>query len=86
MLQVAVSDWGVPRLTSTARVKVTVLDENDSPPVFAERLYRVQVPLGPALRRPNASIFQVGVQSVQCSVSMRSGRDGTREFPAGLNC
>ena len=54
------ADWGTPQaLTSTARVKVTVLDENDSPPVFPERLYRVDVPLGPALLRPNASIFQV---------------------------
>ena len=54
------ADWGGPQaLTSTARVKVTVLDENDSPPQFLDRLYRVQVPLGPALRRPNASIFQV---------------------------
>ncbi|XP_037068712.1 protocadherin Fat 1-like [Pollicipes pollicipes] len=58
-LEVTVSDWGAPALTSTARVMVTVLDENDSPPVFSERLYRVQVPLGPALSRPNASIFQV---------------------------
>ncbi|KAF0297481.1 Protocadherin Fat 3 [Amphibalanus amphitrite] len=68
--QVAVADWGVPQaLTSTARVKVTVLDENDSPPVFPERLYRVQVQLGPALRRPNATIFQVTAEDADAGVN-----------------
>ncbi|XP_043247503.1 fat-like cadherin-related tumor suppressor homolog, partial [Amphibalanus amphitrite] len=70
ILEVAVADWGVPQaLTSTARVKVTVLDENDSPPVFPERLYRVQVPLGPALRRPNATIFQVTAEDADAGVN-----------------
>ncbi|XP_028383245.1 protocadherin gamma-A8 isoform X3 [Phyllostomus discolor] len=38
------SDGGEPRRSSTAHIKVTVLDVNDNAPVFAQPIYRVTVP------------------------------------------
>ena len=44
ILEVSVSDEGVPPLSSTTRVVVAVDDVNDHPPKFTERLYRVRIP------------------------------------------
>lgn len=40
-LEVEAVDGGSPRLTSTATVKVTVLDENDNSPVVLQPLQKV---------------------------------------------
>jgi len=39
-----VTDNGVPALSSTTRIVVSVEDKNDEEPGFLERLYRVRVP------------------------------------------
>ncbi|XP_049642826.1 protocadherin gamma-A8 isoform X12 [Suncus etruscus] len=38
------SDGGEPRRSSTLHIQVTVLDTNDNAPVFAQPIYRVEVP------------------------------------------
>ena len=43
-----ISDNGVPSLSSTTRVVVTVTDENDERPRFLDVQYRVRVPRLPA--------------------------------------
>uniref|UniRef100_A0A5F9C8U8 Protocadherin gamma subfamily A, 4 n=1 Tax=Oryctolagus cuniculus TaxID=9986 RepID=A0A5F9C8U8_RABIT len=43
-LVLTASDGGDPRRSSTAHIRVTVLDTNDNAPVFAQPTYRVQVP------------------------------------------
>jgi len=45
---VTISDNGVPSLSSTTRVVVTVADENDERPRFLDVQYRVRVPRLPA--------------------------------------
>ena len=47
-VQVTVKDNGTPSLSSTTRVVVTVLDENDEVPLFSEMTYRVRIPEMPA--------------------------------------
>uniref|UniRef100_A0A8C2BTF9 Cadherin domain-containing protein n=1 Tax=Cyprinus carpio TaxID=7962 RepID=A0A8C2BTF9_CYPCA len=37
-------DGGEPQLTSTVRIHVTVLDINDNPPVFNQRVYKATLP------------------------------------------
>ena len=43
-----ISDNGLPSLSSTTRVVVTVADENDERPRFLDLQYRVRVPRLPA--------------------------------------
>lgn len=44
LLQVTVSDNGVPQLSSTTRVVVNIEDANDEVPKFTEALFRVRIP------------------------------------------
>ena len=44
ILEVRVSDSGQPALNSTTQVIVTVLDQNDNPPTFLERNYKIKIP------------------------------------------
>jgi protocadherin Fat 1/2/3 len=39
-----VTDGGVPALSSSTRVVVTVQDVNDNAPEFLERFYKIQIP------------------------------------------
>lgn len=42
-ITVIVSDNGVPTLTATAHVIVTILDANDNSPIFAKSLYEFEI-------------------------------------------
>ena len=44
ILEVKVSDSGQPSLHSTTQVVVEVMDQNDNPPTFLERYYKVKIP------------------------------------------
>ncbi|KAM4747111.1 protocadherin Fat 2 [Rhinophrynus dorsalis] len=44
ILEVTVSDNGVPPLQSISRVVIEVLDMNDNPPIFPQKLFTVQLP------------------------------------------
>ena len=44
ILEVRLSDSGQPSLNSTSQVVVSVLDQNDNPPVFLERYYKIKIP------------------------------------------
>ncbi len=44
MLQITVSDQGVPVKSTTVRVIVKVLDENDNKPQFMEKVYKIKLP------------------------------------------
>ena len=63
-LTVMATDAGTPSLTSSALVMVTILDENDSPPTFAEPRYtasiRENLPLGSVVVQLNASDADIG--------------------------
>ncbi|NXA17585.1 FAT2 protein, partial [Ibidorhyncha struthersii] len=52
ILEVAVSDNGEPALKSTSRVVIQVLDANDSPPSFPQKLFMVQLPERDASEMP----------------------------------
>ncbi|XP_017683478.1 PREDICTED: protocadherin Fat 2 [Lepidothrix coronata] len=52
ILEVAVSDNGEPALKSTSRVVIQVLDANDSPPSFPQKLFMVQLPEREASETP----------------------------------
>ncbi|OCT88214.1 protocadherin Fat 2 [Xenopus laevis] len=52
ILEVTVSDNGVPLLQSTSRVVIEVLDVNDNPPMFPQKLFTVQLPERPLLSDP----------------------------------
>lgn len=43
-IQVVLTDNGTPRLSSTTRVVITVLDVNDNGPVFQQKFYKAQIP------------------------------------------
>ncbi|OCT86214.1 protocadherin Fat 2 [Xenopus laevis] len=49
ILEVTVSDNGMPPLQSTSRVVIEVLDVNDNPPMFPQKLFTVQLPEWPLL-------------------------------------
>ena len=49
-------DNGVPELSSTTRVVVTVEDKNDHTPEFDQKLYKVQMP---ANAKIDQALFQV---------------------------
>lgn len=42
--QVTITDHGVPPKSTTVRVIVQVLDENDNRPLFLEKIYKIQLP------------------------------------------
>lgn len=43
-LQVTVTDHGIPPKSTTVRVIIQVLDENDNRPLFLEKIYKIQIP------------------------------------------
>lgn len=43
-LQITVTDHGVPAKSTTVRVIVQVLDENDNRPLFLEKIYKIKLP------------------------------------------
>lgn len=51
-LQVSVSDNGDPVLQSSSRVVIQVLDVNDNPPSFSQKLFMVQLPEKAASETP----------------------------------
>ncbi len=77
------SDNGVPPLSSTTRVVVTVADINDERPIFTERVYRVRIPAMPAqdeetsLFRVIASDRDVGANA-DIDYSIKTGKSGGR--------
>lgn len=54
--QIAVSDNGIPQLTSTTRVVIQVEDMNDNSPEFDQRFYKIQIPATAKIDQP---LFQV---------------------------
>ncbi|XP_061684885.1 protocadherin Fat 1a isoform X4 [Syngnathoides biaculeatus] len=44
ILEVTISDHGVPPKSTTVRVIVRVLDENDNRPLFLEKIYKIKLP------------------------------------------
>lgn len=43
-LQITVTDHGVPAKSTSVRVIVQVLDENDNRPLFLEKIYKIKLP------------------------------------------
>lgn len=50
------TDNGIPQLSSTTRIVVTVEDINDQVPEFDQKFYKVQIP---ANAKPDQALFQV---------------------------
>ena len=48
VLQVNCSDSGIPKQSSTTRVVITVVDDNDNAPQFTDYIYRIRIPEMPA--------------------------------------
>ncbi|XP_024115722.1 protocadherin Fat 1a isoform X3 [Oryzias melastigma] len=44
ILEVTITDHGIPPKSTTVRVIVQVLDENDNRPLFLEKIYKIQIP------------------------------------------
>ncbi|KAF7662652.1 hypothetical protein LDENG_00230690 [Lucifuga dentata] len=44
ILEITVTDHGVPAKSTTVRVVVKVLDENDNRPLFLEKIYKIKLP------------------------------------------
>ncbi|TSN95695.1 Protocadherin Fat 1 [Bagarius yarrelli] len=44
ILEITVTDQGVPARSTTVRVIVQVLDENDNKPIFMEKVYKIKLP------------------------------------------
>ncbi|XP_037117404.1 protocadherin Fat 1a isoform X2 [Syngnathus acus] len=44
ILEVTISDHGIPAKSTTVRVIVRVLDENDNRPLFLEKIYKIKLP------------------------------------------
>uniref|UniRef100_A0A8C9XKL9 FAT atypical cadherin 1a n=1 Tax=Sander lucioperca TaxID=283035 RepID=A0A8C9XKL9_SANLU len=44
ILEITVTDHGVPAKSTTVRVIVRVLDENDNRPLFLEKIYKIKLP------------------------------------------
>lgn len=42
--QITVTDHGIPAKSTTVRVIVRVLDENDNRPLFLEKIYKIKLP------------------------------------------
>nr|XP_020476445.1 protocadherin Fat 1 isoform X3 [Monopterus albus] len=45
ILEITITDHGVPAKSTTVRVIVQVLDENDNMPLFLEKSYKIQLPV-----------------------------------------
>ena len=58
LLKVMVIDSGVPALSSSTRVVVTVDDVNDNAPEFLERFYKIQIP-ATLVSLPDSVVLQV---------------------------
>ena len=73
------TDNGNPRLRSTAYVKVRVLDENDSPPVFDAAHYTVSVPentpVGTTIKTVMSRDMDFGINA-RALFSIAAGNDG----------
>lgn len=54
--QVMVTDNGIPQLSSTTRIVITVEDINDHSPEFDQKFYKVQIPVNAKL---DQALFQV---------------------------
>ncbi|XP_030375675.1 fat-like cadherin-related tumor suppressor homolog [Scaptodrosophila lebanonensis] len=82
ILEVYISDNGMPVLSSTTRVVVSVMDVNDHSPEFDQRFYKVQVP---STALVNESIFQVHAfdndegENGRITYSIKSGK-GKNKF------
>lgn len=50
------TDNGIPQLSSTTRIVVTVEDINDQVPEFDQKFYKVQIPVN---AKPDQALFQV---------------------------
>lgn len=60
-------DNGVPQLSSTTRVVISVEDVNDHSPEFDQKFYKVQIPASAAL---DQALFQVCyLLLIKCKVS-----------------
>lgn len=59
------TDNGIPQLSSTTRIVVTVDDINDHTPEFDQKFYKVQIP---ANAKVDQALFQVSEssQSIRC--------------------
>ncbi|KAM6444065.1 cadherin-23 [Liasis olivaceus] len=68
-LVVTVEDEGNPALSATTTVYVTILDENDNPPVFQQQPYEVTLDEGPGTR--NAVLITIS------AVDRDEGSNGT---------
>ncbi|KAM6940342.1 protocadherin Fat 1a isoform 2-T2 [Xenentodon cancila] len=44
ILEITITDQGAPPKSTTVRVIVQVLDENDNRPLFLEKIYKIQIP------------------------------------------
>ncbi|XP_028271337.1 protocadherin Fat 1a isoform X3 [Parambassis ranga] len=44
ILEITITDHGIPAKSTTVRVIVQVLDENDNRPLFLEKIYKIQLP------------------------------------------
>lgn len=56
ILEVMISDNGMPQLSSTTRIVIEVDDINDHSPEFDQKLYKVQIPANAII---DQSLFQV---------------------------
>lgn len=56
IFEILIADNGIPQLSSTTRVVVTVEDVNDHSPEFDQKFYKVQIPVNAIVDQP---IFQV---------------------------
>ncbi|KAI1238422.1 Protocadherin-23, partial [Lamprotornis superbus] len=72
------SDHGTPSLNSTATVLITVLDVNDSPPVFSSPEYHVHVkesiPIGSHITEVSAKDYDAGTNA-EITYAIISGND-----------
>lgn len=56
--KVMLTDNGIPQLSSTTRIVVTVDDINDHQPEFDQKFYKVQIPVN---AKVDQALFQVSV-------------------------
>lgn len=66
VMQVMVTDNGIPQLSSTTRVVITVDDINDHTPEFDQKFYKVQIPSNAVV---DQALFQVCIfKLTHCSI------------------
>lgn len=51
LTQITITDNGVPSKSTTVRVIVKVLDDNDNRPLFLEKIYKIQLPVREKLEK-----------------------------------